>query len=93
MEVKFFDDSQPSSFLVIQNTNGLKAIASGICLSVIAKQNQFHVYRYVNMYKYYGTLLNLNSLKAFPENILDPCNKYRNERKLEIKQNNLKTDK
>lgn len=34
------------------------------------------------MYKYYSTLLNLNSLKGFPENMLNPCNKYRNETKL-----------
>lgn len=52
MEVKFFDDNQPSSFLVIQNTNSIKPIASEICLSIIFKQNQFHVYIYVNMCKY-----------------------------------------
>jgi len=44
IEVKFFDDSQPSSFLVIQNTNDIKAIASGICLSIISRQNKCHVY-------------------------------------------------
>lgn len=82
MEVTFFDGSQPSSFLVMQNTDGIKAIASGICLSVISKQNQFHIYIYVNMYKYCCTLSNLNSLKAFPENILDPCNKCCDETKL-----------
>lgn len=70
MEVKVFDDIQPSSFLVIQNTNSIKAIASGICLSIISKQNQFHVYIYVNMCKYYCTFLNLNSLKAFQKTYL-----------------------